>query len=163
VADRNESPILIVLALLAIAISATSAFLGDPKPALSRPGAPVVPPSLDVVRREYLPVSDSMVPVREQGLRAAVPRDPFGPVGQREIARADNADTLPLLVTEPPWVVSAILISPSDRMAVVNDSLVKAGDRLPGGARVVEVEPNHVVLADAQQVRHILRLREPGK
>ena len=49
----------------------------------------------------------------------------------------------------PRWVVSAILMTELRRMAVLNDSVVLVGSLLPGGARVVAIESDHVVLQES--------------
>lgn len=58
----------------------------------------------------------------------------------------------------PAWRVSAILVAENRRVAIVNDSAVSVGDPLPGGARVVEIELDFVVLRAASGARTVLRL-----
>lgn len=56
------------------------------------------------------------------------------------------------------WSVSAILLTDLRRMAVVNDSVVVVGATLPGGARVVAIESDHVVLQESGGRRRTISL-----
>jgi hypothetical protein len=56
------------------------------------------------------------------------------------------------------WVVSAILLTDAQRMAVVNDSVVVVGSALPGGARVVEIQADRVVLQESGGARRVISL-----
>ncbi|MBA3578876.1 MAG: hypothetical protein H0W42_02725 [Gemmatimonadaceae bacterium] len=58
----------------------------------------------------------------------------------------------------PRWVVSAILLTDAQRMAVVNDSVVVVGSTLPGGARIVEILSDRVVLQESGGGRRIISL-----
>lgn len=58
----------------------------------------------------------------------------------------------------PSWVVSAILLTDAQRMAVVNDSVVVVGSTLPGGARIVEILSDRVVLQEAGGARKVVSL-----
>lgn len=87
-------------------------------------------------------------------------RDPFAPAPtlavavkvERPIERPHtDADSLTL---------SAVLITPSRRAAVINDVLVDLGGRVSGGPRLTAVERDHVVLTDANGIRHILTLSD---
>jgi hypothetical protein len=49
--------------------------------------------------------------------------------------------------------VSTIMITENRRVAVINGVLANAGTLLPGGARVLAIEPDHVVLAEAGGAR----------
>jgi hypothetical protein len=51
------------------------------------------------------------------------------------------------------WVVSTIMITENRRVAVINGVLANVGTTLPGGARVLAIEPDHVVLAEAGGAR----------
>ena len=56
---------------------------------------------------------------------------------------------------EPAWALSAILIAGERRIAIVNDRMVRPGDRIGTGARVETIESDHVVLMlpDGERVR----------
>ena len=58
---------------------------------------------------------------------------------------------------QPSWDLSSILISENRRLAVVNDEIVKVGERV-GGARVEQIEADRVVLRRGEQ-RMVLTLR----
>lgn len=61
--------------------------------------------------------------------------------------------------TEPArWTVTAIMIAGDNRMAVVNDRLVRPGDRLEDGARVESVGRDYVVLITPGGERRRLEL-----
>ncbi len=51
------------------------------------------------------------------------------------------------------WIVSTIMITENRRVAVINGVLATAGSVLPGGARVLAIEPDHVVLAESGGAR----------
>ena len=59
---------------------------------------------------------------------------------------------------KPGWTVSAILISDVRRVAVVNEELVTIGSRTAGGARIVAIEPDHVVLTEPGGGRRVVRV-----
>ena len=66
----------------------------------------------------------------------------------------------PARPSRPRWVVSAILLTDAQRMAVVNDSVVVVGSALPGGARIVEIQSDRVVLQEAGGVRRVISLNQ---
>jgi hypothetical protein len=92
-----------------------------------------------------------------QSSRPAVPvvgivgSDPFASVTRGETPRYSDKGITPLPAR---WVVSTIMITDSRRVAVINGVLAAPGTVLPGGARVLTIEPDHVVLAEANGVRH---------
>jgi hypothetical protein len=57
------------------------------------------------------------------------------------------------------WVLSAIMITESRRVAVVNDSLVSVGERVGGGATVIAIEPDRVILLESGGARRELRMQ----
>ncbi len=58
----------------------------------------------------------------------------------------------------PRWTLSAILIAGERRIAIVNDLMVRPGDRLEDGTRVEVVERNHVVIITPNGERRRLEL-----
>lgn len=72
--------------------------------------------------------------------------------------RAEREYEAPAGPARPRWVVSAILLTDAQRMAVVNDSVVVVGSGLPGGARVVEIQSDRVVLQESGGVRRVISL-----
>lgn len=71
--------------------------------------------------------------------------------------RAERGYEAPSGPARPRWVVSAILLTDAQRMAVVNDSVVVVGSTLPGGARIVEIQSDRVVLQEGG-VRRVVSL-----
>jgi MSHA biogenesis protein MshK len=47
--------------------------------------------------------------------------------------------------TTADWTLQSVLSSPARRIAIINGTRVKEGDRI-GSARVVSIQPSHVVL-----------------
>lgn len=107
-----------------------------------------------------------------------------GPVAGRAVsyetldARGDGRDPFTeerLYIAEPPrapvrapaveggWVASAILITSDRRSAVVNDEIVSVGDVVPGGARVVAIERDRVVIVTPAGVRRTLTVQPGGQ
>lgn len=80
---------------------------------------------------------------------AAAPRprpDPdAGPVGPREPPR-------------PRWTLSAILVAGDRTVAIINDQVVRRGDRLRDGAEVAAVGAEHVILITPAGERRRLEL-----
>jgi hypothetical protein len=76
--------------------------------------------------------------------------DPFAKVARWESPRY-SAEAVPVAAR---WVVSTIMITDSRRVAVINGVLASPGTLLPGGARVLIIEPDHVVLSEANGTRH---------
>lgn len=108
---------------------------------LTSAGAPVrsgqlpSPGELDSLHRYLVPVAP------------ASPADDYlaflpAAVGQEVVAARRR-------ITPPPPkpAVSAILITDKTRVAIIDDQQVSVGSALPGGRRVVEIEPEYVVVA----------------
>jgi len=78
--------------------------------------------------------------------------DPFAKVSRAEVRSADagRGFTGP---AAPRWTVSTIMITENRRVAVINGVLASVGTSLPGGARVLAIEPDHVVLSEAGGAR----------
>jgi hypothetical protein len=89
---------------------------------------------------------------------------PPAPLVEPFVAPRYDADepTRPPSGTVPPakpgWTVSAILISDVRRVAVVNEELVTIGSRTTSGARIVAIEPDHVVLTEPGGARRVVRV-----
>jgi hypothetical protein len=79
--------------------------------------------------------------------------DPFAKVTASEAPSYAGG----LAVTPGPqparWIVSTIMITENRRVAVINGVLASAGSVLPNGARVLAIEPDHVVLAESNGAR----------
>jgi hypothetical protein len=77
--------------------------------------------------------------------------DPFAKVTRAEVrAMPVSGFSGP---AAPRWVVSTIMITENRRVAVINGVLANTGTVLPGGARVLAIEPDHVVLAESNGAR----------
>lgn len=83
----------------------------------------------------------------------AIEGDPFGtPLPERTPTAAQQTQAAPR------WKVTAIMIAGERRMAIVNDKLVRPGDRMEDGARIEAVEQDHVVLITPSGERRRLDL-----
>lgn len=119
--------------------------------ALLLPGPPQrtpLPAASDLQRLSaYLEPTSAVVTTPQQ---VTVRGDPFrspllaGSAGGREGGQATTGSP-----AGPRWTVSAVLITDDRSVAVVNDRLVRAGDTVDGGATVVAVERDHVILRTA--------------
>ena len=69
-----------------------------------------------------------------------------------------GGDEPSLAPAAPTWVVTAILITDTRRVAVVNEDLVTIGSTVRGGARVTAIERDHVVLTEPGGRRRVLRV-----
>lgn len=65
----------------------------------------------------------------------------------------------PAGIPAPRWVVSAIMITETRRVAIVNDSLVGVGAAVGKGATVTAIEPDRVILLESGGVRRELRVQ----
>lgn len=90
--------------------------------------------------------------------------DPFSRVTRSETSRysAPESEIPPARSRSAPWIVSTIMITETRRVAVVNGSVVSTGSALPGGGRVISIEPDHVVVADGSGARRVLSVQGGG-
>lgn len=79
--------------------------------------------------------------------------DPFAKVSVSETPSYTGGGGLPLGPRPARWIVSTIMITENRRVAVINGVLATSGSILPGGARVLAIEPDHVVLAESGGAR----------
>ena len=147
---RVEGWLLVMAALVAIGLVAAST-LWVPEP----PRRMALPTASELVELERY-----LTPVTTDETRVGVPprvtveSSPFGtPV-------AAEAGPMPGPATEPAprWTVTAIMIAGARRIAIVNDRMVRPGDRLEDGARIEAVERDHVVLITPSGQRRRLEL-----
>ena len=68
-----------------------------------------------------------------------------------------GASTLPEQAL--PRNVSAIVAGGPKPLAIIDDATVSAGTLLPGGARVVSIQPDHVLVREADGTLRTLRLK----
>ena len=101
------------------------------------------------------PLTNGSIGITGSASAMMVTRDPFASTG---IARTGSTRT-PIGAPVPAaggqrWVVSTILLEGSRRSAIINDAWVTVGDSLSGGSRLTAVERDHIVVTDANGVRH---------
>lgn len=107
------------------------------------------------------PLSDTTSLAQGDAGTMVVNRDPFLPpagTGQN-IRPSPPAAGPPKDVVTRGWVVSSILFEDSRRSAIVDNQWVSVGDALGGGARVTAIERKHVVVTDANGVRHVVPIK----
>lgn len=85
--------------------------------------------------------------------------DPFAKVSRAEVRSAGVVGGSLGGPAAPRWVVSTIMITENRRVAVINGVLASPGTVLPGGARVLAIEPDHVVLAEPGGARRELSVQ----
>ena len=78
--------------------------------------------------------------------------DPFAKVTRWEAPRY-SGETAAQPRAAVRWIVSTIMITDNRRVAVINGVLAYPSTVLPGGARVLAIEPDHVVIAEANGAR----------
>src|ERR1041385_1238700 len=149
--DRMRTPLIIatlLVAALAIAgtrlVASTKALQTAPAPAadvqalitylapLPADSAAAVDSSVTIARDPFVEISASAAPVPAQ------------------IGAANNSKRS----STQRWIVSSILLEGSRKSAIVNDVWVNLGDSLAGGSRLTAVERDHVIVTDANGVRH---------
>jgi hypothetical protein len=76
--------------------------------------------------------------------------DPFSKVTRWEAPKylTEQGLIAPGRLNPARWIVSTIMITETRRVAVVNGLVAWAGSVLPGGARILSIEPDHVVIAE---------------
>lgn len=84
---------------------------------------------------------------------ASVPDEPE-PAGPVQAVVAASAG--------PAISVSAILIAGDDRVAVINNTLVRIGSTLPGGSRVIAIERDHVEIVRPSGTKTVFRMNQGG-
>lgn len=123
-------------------------------------------------RRMALPTAGELVELEryltpvdvDREIRVAVPErvaidgNPFGGPPAAEPAATAPRPAQPAARPAPRWALTAIMIADDRRVAIVNDRLVRVGDRLDDGARVEAVERDHVVLITPGGERRRLEL-----
>ncbi|MDQ6718213.1 MAG: hypothetical protein M3Z17_07690 [Gemmatimonadota bacterium] len=108
---------------------------------------------LDSLRGYVLRTQPVAEPLKPTTGMLSVGTDPFAKVSVAE-APSYVGGAAPVAGPGPVrWVVSTIMITENRRVAVINGVLATAGTVLPGGARVLAIEPDHVVLAESSGAR----------
>lgn len=114
------------------------------------------PAALDSLRRYLQPIALTSARRPAEATELFIRQDYYAQPDRAEFT--DNGARAPSGPTRPRWVVSAILLTDAQKMAVVNDSVVVVGSTLPGGARIVEIQSDRVVLQESGGVRRVISL-----
>jgi type II secretory pathway component PulC len=120
------------------------------------PKAYIAPSSLDSLGRYLRPIALTSPRGQQQEAELFVRDDYYVQPTQGE--RRTSEPSAASGPSRPRWVVSAILLTDAQRMAVVNDSVVVVGSTLPGGARIIEIESDRVVLQESGGARRVVSL-----
>jgi hypothetical protein len=120
------------------------------------PKSYIAPRALDSLGRYLRPIALTSARGPGQAAELFVRDDYYALPAQRE--RSPGEASVPAGAARPRWVVSAILLTDAQRMAVVNDSVVVVGSTLPGGGRIVEIQSDRVVLQESGGVRRVISL-----
>lgn len=115
----------------------------------------IAPSALDSLGRYLRPIALTAARGPGQAAELFVREDYYAQPSRAQREYAGEAAAGP---ARPRWVVSAILLTDARRMAVVNDSVVVVGSTLPGGARIVEIQSDRVVLQEAGGGRRVISL-----
>lgn len=143
--SRYYRPLL--LAIAAIMIAGLARMFTDAAAAELRAHQTATPPQLESLALYLKPIAPAPpAPLVEPLAPPSYDDDPP--------AAAPNTGS----PAKPGWTVSAILISDVRRVAVVNEELVTIGSRTAGGARIVAIEPDHVVLTEPGGARRVVRV-----
>ena len=94
------------------------------------------------------PVAQQPAPTAAIGGYAFGGADPFAKVARWDTPRYSAGAGGSSRAVPAGWVVSTILITENRRVAVINGAIASPGSVLPGGARVLSIEPDHVVIAE---------------
>lgn len=158
-------PTLAAVALAAIGLAAGNAVRTSFEGAATTAGAWPRTGELDSLSGYLQAVEDSQTPrieiARTRLEGGTVPAldgppvwDELGPLEAPVEARQPRAPA----PERPVRRLSAILITGSQRVAIVDDREVRPGDRLPGGAEVVGIDADQVVVRERDGARTVLRL-----
>jgi hypothetical protein len=160
-APADQRPMLISAALFAVALGILAVrYIKGSTDVESRPL-----PAGDVhaLSAFVAPLPDTSVLASAATSGIVVARDPFVAVELAPISgtsRGSASATSPRIPSAAqPWVVSSILVEGSNRSAIVNNAWVTVGDSLAGGSHLTAVERDHVVVTDAQGVRHTVSIQ----
>jgi hypothetical protein len=120
------------------------------------PKSYIAPSALDSLGRYLRPIVLTSARGPGQAAELFVRDDYYAQPAPRD--RSSGGASAPAGPARPRWVVSAILLTDAQRMAVVNDSVVVVGSTLPGGARIVEIQSDRVVLQESGGARRVVSL-----
>ncbi len=153
---RIGAVVVLIAAVTFLALSVLKRKTGD-APVLSS----VIPTveSLDSLGHYLSPVQAPAVPVLDNISQLRMDNsDPFG--SETDVTSSTPPQAGPVIALPTQYVLSAILISTDNRLAVVNELLVSVGTVLPGGTRVTAIEPDHIVIVAPSGVRRMLTVKD---
>ncbi|MFO7892106.1 MAG: hypothetical protein R6U63_00110 [Longimicrobiales bacterium] len=150
---RLEGWILILAGLAAVGlVTASSVLLPEPPRRMTLPTAG----ELVALERYLTPVAVEAAGQVGVPPTVVIDGNPFrGPQVQEVAAPAEGPRAAE---PAPRWTVTAIMVAGEQRVAIVNDRMVRPGDRLDDGARIAAVERDHVVLITPGGERRRLEL-----
>ena len=137
------------------------------------------PPSAAVVlppgTADLQPLLDNLAPVPDTTRRISalgvvtLARDPLGssitaraaavPAPQLPM-RSAARDTFGRVAR---WTLNGVLITASQRSAIINDQLIRVGGRMSDGARLISVERGRAVLVDAGGRQRVVTVKENNR
>lgn len=123
------------------------------------PRSYIAPAALDSLGRYLRPIALTSARSNAGAAELFAGEDYFAQPAREE--RMDAGISAPARSSQPArprWVVSAILLTDAKQMAVVNDSVVVVGSMLPGGARILEIQSDRVVLQESGGGRRTISL-----
>lgn len=144
-AARTSAVVAICLLLLGIGISALRA----PEPGGVAAAWPS-PAELDSLERYLTPVAPAP---RVDDYAAFLPAAAAPRIPVREESVGVEAPRMA-------WRLSAILITGERPLAIINDQQVRPGEPLPGGARVLSIGRDHVVIRESDGTQRTVRISE---
>jgi hypothetical protein len=161
--NQQSEKVRIALAGIA-AVAALAAFitLRSIKAAQDLAGKPLVGGDLQSLASYLTPLPDSGSLAQDRPITMVVARDPFlltGTAGASASRGRGNGAGSRSKAGEGQWVVSSILLEGARRSAIVNNVWVNVGDTVGSGAKVTAIEPDHIVVTDANGVRHTVSLQ----
>jgi hypothetical protein len=159
-ADRFRST-LVVVALAACALAALSLRAIKTAGVVADRAVPTT--GLASLTSFLGPLPDELGRARPTSGTRVMLRDPFAvaaPAAPVAVSRGNAvSSSTPVKAARQHWVVSTILVEGTRKSAIVNNAWVTVGDSLGGGSRLTAVERDHVVVTDANGVRHVVRIQ----
>lgn len=135
--------------VVGLLVAARAALVPAPPARASVPGVE----SLEALSRFLAADTGTAAGDEGSGGDVRLDRDPFGATS---LAGTGPAETRTPEGSE--WSVSAIMIADAKRIAIIDDRLVEAGDMVSGGARVLEIARDHVLIMGPDGVRRRVAL-----
>lgn len=160
----SDRPRVILIAIAATSLALAAFAHRSVNAATAVAGTPLPPADIQSIAAYLSPLPDTFSLAEAGTGTMVVQRDPFGAAassgGMRNSGSGSGTGQVrPPAVEGRQWVVSSILIEDSRRSAIVNNAWVAIGDPLGGGARLSAIERKHVVIIDANGVRHIVPIQ----